>query len=68
MNYTLDELSAREKQVLMLITQGNTNKQIGDALEITESTVETHRKHIKKKLNARHTTDLFKIVQLNNLL
>jgi RNA polymerase sigma factor (sigma-70 family) len=67
MNYTLDKLSEREKEVLLLITQGNTNRKVGEVLEITESTVETHRKHIKKKLKARHTADLCKIALINNL-
>ncbi len=67
MDYTLESLSEREKEVLLLITQGNTNKKIGEALGIAESTVETHRKNIKSKLQAKHTTDLFRIAQLNNL-
>ena len=68
MNYSLDNLSEREKDVLVLITQGNTNREVGEILEITEATVKTHRKHIKKKLKARNTADLCKIAQSCGLI
>lgn len=64
---TLDKLSEREKEVLALIADGNTNKEVGTLLGITEHTVKTHRKHIKKKLQAKHSADLFKIAYLNDL-
>ena len=43
-------LSNREKQVLLLIVEGMTNKEISTRLTISESTVENHIHHIYKKL------------------
>lgn len=43
-------LSDREKQVLLLIVEGMTNKEISTRLTISESTVENHIHHIYKKL------------------
>lgn len=46
----LDELTEREREVLRLMTQGLTNKQIGEALLITPNTVKKHVDHILQKL------------------
>ena len=43
-------LSDREKQVLKLVADGLTNKEISSSLSIRESTVENHIHHIYKKL------------------
>ena len=43
-------LSDREKQVLKLVADGLTNKEISSHLSIRESTVENHIHHIYKKL------------------
>lgn len=44
------ELSARELEVLKLIAQGLTNKEIGNRLHIEEATVHTHLSSIGRKL------------------
>ena len=46
----LPPLSDREKQVLKLIADGLTNKEISRSLMISESTVENHIHHVYKKL------------------
>lgn len=53
-------LSKRELQVLTLIAEGNTNKQIGEILQISVRTVETHRERVMRKLNAQGTAALTK--------
>jgi len=53
-------LSRRELQVLTLIAQGNTNKQIAEQLGISVRTVETHRERVMRKLNAQGTAALTK--------
>jgi DNA-binding CsgD family transcriptional regulator len=52
----LDRLSRREREVSGLIAEGLTNRQISQALSITERTVGSHVEHIMTKLNARSRT------------
>ncbi|WP_165703734.1 response regulator [Enhygromyxa salina] len=51
-------LSARELEVLRLIGQGLTNKQIGVALSISAKTVDNHRTRMMRKLDAHAVADL----------
>lgn len=44
-------LSQREREVLQLVAQGTSNKEIGGALFISENTVKTHLRHILDKLH-----------------
>lgn len=48
------ELTARETQVLELIVQGATNREIGTALSIAEDTVKIHLRNILEKLHLRN--------------
>jgi len=49
-------LSGRELQVLELIVKGNSNKEIGDALSISEATVKWHVNMILSRLNVSDRT------------
>ncbi len=51
-------LSEREREVLQLIAEGNSNKEIAGRLYLSVYTVETHRKNILEKLQVRGTADL----------
>jgi len=55
------QISPRELEVLHHIVEGWSNKMIGDMMYVSESTVNTHRYHIMKKLNAKNTADLVRI-------
>ena len=52
------ELTAREREVLKLIAEGNTNQDIADLLCLSRKTVETHRSNIMDKLSLHKVTDL----------
>jgi NarL family two-component system response regulator LiaR len=50
------ELTRRQRDVLALISEGKSNKLIGDALTMTESTVKAHVKQIIKRLHVANRT------------
>jgi DNA-binding NarL/FixJ family response regulator len=53
---TDEELSAREIEILRLIADGNSNKQVADQLSIGEATVKSHMTNILSKLQANDRT------------
>ncbi len=53
-------LTARERQILKLIAEGRSSREIAKLLFISVRTTEHHRANIKKKLNVRMTADLIK--------
>ncbi|MCL4538108.1 MAG: response regulator transcription factor [Bacteroidetes bacterium] len=54
-------LTNREKEVLKLIAEGFTNQEIAERLFISPLTVDSHRKNLMTKLQARNTASLMKI-------
>lgn len=54
-------ITRREKEILKLIAEGLTNIEIAQKIFISSSTVDTHRKNLLAKLNARNTAALVKI-------
>jgi len=53
-------LTVKEKEVLKKIAQGKSSKEIADALSISENTVETHRKNMMGKFEAKNIAELIK--------
>jgi len=53
-----DPLTPREQQIVKLIAESNTNRQIAELLTISEKTVETHRANILEKLGMRDRVEL----------
>ncbi len=53
-------LTLREKEVLQLISHGNTTKQIAQNLYISNHTVVQHRKNLLRKMNAANTAQLIR--------
>lgn len=56
-SYPTDHLSPREKDVLKLVTQGLTNKEISQSLYIADSTVKNHLRNIMEKLHVRNRVE-----------
>ena len=54
----VSSLSDRELEVVALVAQGHTNQQVADRLFLSVKTIETHRAHIKTKLNLKTATQL----------
>lgn len=70
MRFPEDEriLTDREKEVLKLIFDEFSNKEIGEKLHISERTVETHRKNIYQKTKTNSLVGLLKFAMENNLV
>ena len=54
----LDTLTDREKEVLQLLAEGRSNKEVATLLELGLSTVETHRSNMMQKLNLHNTAEI----------
>lgn len=63
-----NELTKREYEVLGLVAEGKTNKEIGDTLFISVKTVETHKAHILDKLGLKNTSELIKYAIRNKII
>ena len=63
-----EELSNREKDVLIQVVHGLSNKEIADVLCISMHTVVSHRKHITAKLNIHSTAGLTVYAIVNHLV
>ncbi len=61
-------LSPREREVLRLIAEGISSKEMADKLHLSPGTVETHRKNLLKKLNARNSAELIRMALTEGLL
>jgi len=54
----LDRLTVRERQVLQLIAQGKSNKEIAALLDLSVNTVSVHRANLMEKMNIHRTAEL----------
>ena len=54
----LETLSQREREIFQLIAEGRTNKEIATLLNVSTSTVETHRAHLMDKLDVHSAAEI----------
>lgn len=66
--HEMEELSDRERDVLIQVVRGLSNKEIADVLCISMHTVVSHRKHITRKLNIHSTSGLTIYAIVNHLI
>jgi len=64
----LETLSRREREIVSLIADGQTNKEIADRLCISVKTVETHRYKIMTKLNVHNAAALITVALERGLI
>lgn len=61
-------LSSRERQILQLLAEGRTNKDIARALDISVKTAETHRGNIMRKMEFKSYSELVRYAIKNGLI
>ena len=64
MQQRFETLSAREREVMLLVTSGKMNKQVAGDLGISEITVKIHRASAMRKMQARTLPDLVRMVEV----
>ena len=64
----VEELTPRETDVLRLIVQGYTNRQMGEKLHISFRTVETHRANLSDKLGLKSRVELVRYAREHGLI
>jgi len=64
----VDLLTAREREVLVMIAEGKTNKEIATALNLSVYTVESYRGSLMEKLNLHNTGDIVRFALRNGLI
>lgn len=64
----VDLLTSREREVLQMIAEGRTNKEIANTLKLSVYTVEAHRGKIMEKLNLHNTGDIVRFAIRNGLI
>ena len=62
------ELSGREREILKLLAEGYSNREIADFLSISVKTVETHRANIMRKHNFKNVTELVLYAFRNHII
>ncbi len=64
----IEHLTEREIEILKLIAEGYSNKEIGDRLFISHRTVDTHRTNLMKKMNVHNVAGLIRIALKSGLV
>lgn len=65
---SLIQLTGREREVIQLIAEGRSNKEIGDALALSIKTVESHRTNLMRKLRMHTVSDLVRYAVRNKMV
>ena len=63
----VDLLTSREREILTMVADGKTNKEIANALNLSVYTVESHRGSVMEKLNLHNAGDIVRFALRNGL-
>jgi DNA-binding CsgD family transcriptional regulator len=61
-------LTPREREIVQLLAEGKSNKEIANVLGISVTTAETHRAHVLQKLRLHSIADLVRYAIRNNII
>jgi len=62
------QLSPREREIVQMVAEGKSTKEIAATLRVTVKTVETHRSHVMRKLGLHSVTDLVRYAIRNQII
>ena len=65
---SIPRLTRREKEILSLLIEGKSTKQISDELFLSYLTIQTHRRNLLQKFNVKNSIELINFVKENGLL
>ena len=65
---SVQQLTGRQREVVQLLAEGHSNKQVGIALNISAKTAETHRANIMKKIDCHSVTGLVRYAIRNHII
>ena len=63
-----DLLTPREREIVQLLAEGRSNKEVASSLGISPKTIETHRANIMRKLNLHSVSDLVRFAVRNRMV
>jgi DNA-binding NarL/FixJ family response regulator len=63
-----ERLTAREREVVQLLAEGKTSKEVAVALNLSVKTAETHRTNVMRKLDLHSVADLVRYAVRNNIV
>jgi DNA-binding CsgD family transcriptional regulator len=63
-----DRLTAREREIVQLVSEGKSTKEVASLLGISVKTAETHRANIMRKLQVHSVTDLVRYAVRNEIV
>ena len=63
----IERLSTREREILQLVVEGKSSAEIGDALSLSRSTIETYRSRLMSKLDVKNVPALVKFAMKHGL-
>jgi DNA-binding NarL/FixJ family response regulator len=63
-----NQLTPREREIVQLVAEGKSTKEVADVLKISPNTTETHRAHIMSKLKLRSVSELVRYAIRNKMV